>query len=107
MNKQPIYTPEEFQDIKDVLVKFIDSSIVVYAEGIDKYYKIPAWFEKIPFLRDFIITAEERLFMDRTICAFLNFCQTHAVPLFLQNLLSEDNYNLHLPKNNNSDHRFG
>lgn len=106
MNKQPFYTLQELQDIEDVLAQFIDSNIVVYAEGIDKYYKTPAWFEKIPFLRDFISTAEERLFIDQTICVFLNFCRTHAVPLFLQNLLSEDNYNLHPPKSNNSDQRL-
>ena len=98
MNK-PIYSYEEYQEIKNVIHQFIDSSISVYAESIDKYYKIPIWFDKIPFLRNYILTQEENLFYDRTISAFLNFCQTHAAPLFLKSLLCEENYNLSLLKN--------
>ncbi len=90
----PIYNHEEFQEIKNIIHQFIDSSIAIYAEGIDKYYKIPSWFEKIPFLRNYILSKEEQLQMDRTICAFLNFCQTHAAPLFLKSISSEENYNL-------------
>ena len=92
MNNNPIYTPEDFQKIKDIIHQFIDSSITVYAQGINSYYKIPEWFEKIPFLRNFILTKEEQLDIDRTMCAFLNFCQTHAAPLFLKSLSSEENY---------------
>ena len=80
------YNQEELEDIRLNLTLYLDALISDFAIAIDKIYRYPDWYRKIPILRNFIEAKEDLMEKWAEARNFLCYVQDKALPEYLDHI---------------------
>lgn len=87
--KKPSYTKEELEEIESILHSYCDATINSFSKGVEKAYKIPEWFKKIPGLKEYATRKKEEIIILRTIINFISYAQSKVIPEYLLTINSK------------------
>ena len=80
------YTQEEIEELKCYLNAYLDALINDFAGAIDKIYRYPEWFEKIPILKGFVERKEEFIKEYAKARNFMCYVQAKSLPEYLDHI---------------------
>ena len=80
------YTQEEIKKIEDYLNTYLDALINDFAGAIDKIYRYPEWFKKIPILKKKVQRKEEFISEYANARNFLCYIQSKSLPEYLDHI---------------------